>query len=298
MHCIPLARDIMNNWAKIMKSCSDHICNTSCIASVALIKNASVSAKKAAAKWVLKQRQRQGAPDADQHKIFSFIKEENNNAVDGYQFPPQPSKEEDVRRVIWDWSTKRDPAKIMEKGCCVCGLLCPVSQLTKRKQVKNLLEVLVNPGMTRMEKKAISQATRPLAGPVIHYRCDNICSECRPPLRKGDIPSDALANGFWIGDVPAELADLSFMEKILIQRRRANRCFICVASGAKKMIAHAIAFDSPVSKVYDMLPPNKEDLEEVLVILFTDPNRPTGDDWKRSPVLVRKNKVIKALEWL
>ncbi|KAK0439736.1 uncharacterized protein EV420DRAFT_1244996, partial [Desarmillaria tabescens] len=39
-------------------------------------------------------------------------------------------------------------------------------------------------------------------------------------------------------------------------------------------------------------------MDEVLAIMFTGPNKPTKDDFKCAPVLVRRNKVIQALEWL
>ncbi|TFK65378.1 hypothetical protein BDN72DRAFT_731530, partial [Pluteus cervinus] len=39
-------------------------------------------------------------------------------------------------------------------------------------------------------------------------------------------------------------------------------------------------------------------MDEVLSILFTGPIQPTEKDFARTPLLVRRNKVIEALEWL
>ncbi|KAK0440381.1 hypothetical protein EV421DRAFT_1691191, partial [Armillaria borealis] len=39
-------------------------------------------------------------------------------------------------------------------------------------------------------------------------------------------------------------------------------------------------------------------MQEVMAILFTGPAKPTLDDFKRTPVLVRRNEVYEALEWL
>ncbi|KAF5372660.1 hypothetical protein D9615_009864 [Tricholomella constricta] len=47
-----------------------------------------------------------------------------------------------------------------------------------------------------------------------------------------------------------------------------------------------------------MLPPPKEELDEYLAILFTGPCIPTEEDYKRTPVLVRRNFVRTALDWL
>ncbi|KDQ25071.1 hypothetical protein PLEOSDRAFT_1046949, partial [Pleurotus ostreatus PC15] len=64
------------------------------------------------------------------------------------------------------------------------------------------------------------------------------------------------------------------------------------------MVANALAFESPVVKIYEKLPISKSELSEVLVILFTGPRRPVKDDFKRTPFLVRSDKVREALEWL
>ncbi|KDQ53988.1 hypothetical protein JAAARDRAFT_109616, partial [Jaapia argillacea MUCL 33604] len=39
-------------------------------------------------------------------------------------------------------------------------------------------------------------------------------------------------------------------------------------------------------------------IEEILAIIFTGPHKPTEDDLRRIPLLVIRNKVINALEWL
>jgi hypothetical protein len=64
------------------------------------------------------------------------------------------------------------------------------------------------------------------------------------------------------------------------------------------MASHVIAFESPVPKLYHSLPPPLEDLDDVLAILFTGPCKPTEDDFKRTPLLIRRKYVADALEWL
>ncbi|TFK59312.1 hypothetical protein BDN72DRAFT_780922, partial [Pluteus cervinus] len=64
------------------------------------------------------------------------------------------------------------------------------------------------------------------------------------------------------------------------------------------MISHVIAFESPVPKIYNKLPPSLEDLDEVLAILFTGPVSPTQKEFARTPLLVRRNHVMNALNWL
>ena len=64
------------------------------------------------------------------------------------------------------------------------------------------------------------------------------------------------------------------------------------------MASHVIAFESPVPKIYHRLPPPVEHLDEVLAILFTGPCKPTEEEYKRTPLLVRRARVADALEWL
>jgi hypothetical protein len=118
-------------------------------------------------------------------------------------------------------------------------------------------------------------------------------------IQLGKVPEHALAKGLWLGNVPAELENLRYIERLLVQKIRVNGCFIRVASsGLRKMVSHAIAFESPVSKVYNTLPPPIEDLDEVLAILFTGPCKPTKGEFDRTLLLVRRKAVAQALEWL
>ena len=64
------------------------------------------------------------------------------------------------------------------------------------------------------------------------------------------------------------------------------------------MKVNIVAFESPIPKIYSILPPPREDLDEMLAILFTGPCKPTAEDFTHTPFLVRRNAVINALKWL
>lgn len=64
------------------------------------------------------------------------------------------------------------------------------------------------------------------------------------------------------------------------------------------MKANAVMFENPTPKIYQKLPPAREDLDDVLAFIYTGPCRPTPEDMERTPLLVRRNKVGQALEWL
>ncbi|EKM74059.1 hypothetical protein AGABI1DRAFT_48663, partial [Agaricus bisporus var. burnettii JB137-S8] len=59
-----------------------------------------------------------------------------------------------------------------------------------------------------------------------------------------------------------------------------------------------IMFQSPTAQVYTVLPPSRETLSEVLAYVFIEHAKPTVEDFKKTPMLVRKRKIREALEWL
>ncbi|KAI0077574.1 hypothetical protein K474DRAFT_1574222, partial [Panus rudis PR-1116 ss-1] len=65
-----------------------------------------------------------------------------------------------------------------------------------------------------------------------------------------------------------------------------------------KLKANAVCFAIPQPKVYSVLPLSREDLDKVLAFIYLGPTKPTSEDFKRTPFLVRRNKVAAALDWL
>ncbi|TFK78573.1 hypothetical protein K466DRAFT_507092 [Polyporus arcularius HHB13444] len=118
-------------------------------------------------------------------------------------------------------------------------------------------------------------------------------------LQQGKVPADSLANGLWIGEVPSELRDLSWTEKMLISRVKHNYCIVKVhVSGMSKMKANVVSHSLRMAKIYQALPPSRDELDEVLAFMYIGPNVPTQKEFHRTSLLVRRNKVAKALEWL
>ncbi|THU83628.1 hypothetical protein K435DRAFT_689192, partial [Dendrothele bispora CBS 962.96] len=166
-------------------------------------------------------------------------------------FPPHLPTDNLVHRIITDWVNDSDSSCVEEVGCAVCGQLKPRADMNQLKTMKNYLHVLTQPGVTRKQRKYESDIITDIPGPVLDPSCDQVCSTCRKSLREGNIPRISLANGLWLGEVPPELQNLNFMERLLIQKMRTNCCFFKVSSGMRKMISHVIAFETPVAKVYN-----------------------------------------------
>jgi hypothetical protein len=214
------------------------------------------------------------------------------------RFPPEPASREFELSVIRNACKRMDPKDFEEVGCAVCGELKPRSDSSSLKSIKNILGILEAPGVTRVERKTDKCPIKEYRGPVLDYSCSSVCSGCRGDLRKGKVPKLALSNNLWLGTVPNVLKNLTFVEKMLVAEVRHTCAFVKVASGMRKMKANIVAFESPIQKIYNILPPPREDLDEVLAILFTGPCKPTAEDFARTPFLVRRDMVIAALEWL
>ena len=216
------------------------------------------------------------------------------------KFPPSPPSKALCETVTRGWCGDTSPEVFMESGCAVCGQLTPLSQLSKLSESECNLDVLVRDGLgvTRLERFSPDDPIQDIEGPVLDSSCTKICHSCRNSLDEGVSPKYALANGLWLGQVPSQLQDLSYAEQLLISRVRRNKCLVKVSSGMHKMKANVIAFENPMPKIYQRLPPPVEDLDEVLAFVYTGPCRPSPEEMKRTPLLVRRTKVGQALEWL
>ena len=188
----------------------------------------------------------------------------------------------------------------MVGGCAVCGQLTPITQLSKVSDTECDLDILTREGMgiTCAERFSSKDPIREIKGPIMDSNCTKICRSCEDSLMQGLTPKYALANGLWLGNVPPQLKNLSYAEQLLISRVRRSKCIVQVSSGMHKMKANVIMFENPMPKIYQRLPPPVEDLDDVLAFIYTGPCRPTPEDLDRTPLLVRKNEVGKALEWL
>ncbi|KAJ6449107.1 hypothetical protein C8R45DRAFT_755637, partial [Mycena sanguinolenta] len=152
--------------------------------------------------------------------------------------------------------------------------------------------------VTRKERNSVHDPIESLQGPVLASECDHVCADCEARLLQNIMPLRSLANHLWIGNVPWQLKDLSYAEKMLIAHIRHNRCLVRVASCQGKFSANAMMFANPIVKVYNILPPTKDELSEVLAFVFLGPTKPTEEEFRRTPMLVRRERVKTALDWL
>ncbi|KAJ3819852.1 hypothetical protein F5880DRAFT_1625436 [Lentinula raphanica] len=89
---------------------------------------------------------------------------------------------------------------------------------------------------------------------------------------------------------------------MLIARVQHTRCFVRVQKSAGnqycKLVSNVIAFENPTPKIYDVLPPPRKDMDDVLAVMFSGTTKPTDDDYKRALLLIRLNVVARAIQYL
>ena len=69
-------------------------------------------------------------------------------------------------------------------------------------------------------------------------------------------------------------------------------------NGLSKMIANEISFQQPMHEIYHVLPSPMKDMDDVIAFIFTGPNPLIQEDFNCILLLIRRWKVMEALEWL
>ena len=210
------------------------------------------------------------------------------------KFPPAPPSAKLCQTIVSDFCADTSPDMFEEAGCGVGGKLTPTYEMEELSEVDNIAILKVD-GVTRKARSKSSDPVKEMRGLILAPGCNKVCPICVESLDKKKVPTLALANGLWIGEIPDELQGLTYAEQLLIARVRHNRCIVKVSSGMYKMCANAISFSNPMPKIYNVLPPPIEEMDEVLAFIYTGPCKPTKADFKRTPMLVRCLKVSKAL---
>jgi len=253
--------------------------------------------------WYQKNKEKRAEYDKQRTSNFKYQESHKKSSQKHYwskkdiEFPPAPPSAKLCQNIVSDFCVDTSPDVFEEAGCSVCGKLTPICEMEELSEVENINLLKVD-GVTRKARCKTSDPVRELKGPILAPGCSRVCPICAESLDKKKMPTLALANGLWVGEIPDELKDLTYAEQLLIARVRHNRCIVKVSSGMFKMQANAISFSNPMPKIYDILPPPIEEMDEVLAFIYTGPCKPTKADFQRTPLLVRHLKVSKALHWL
>jgi len=113
--------------------------------------------------------------------------------------------------IVSDFCADTSPETFEEAGCAVCGKLTQICEMEELSEVENISMLKVD-GVTRKARFQSSDPVKELRGPILAPGCSKVCPICVESLDKGNMPTLALANGLWVGEIPDELQDLTYAE--------------------------------------------------------------------------------------
>ncbi|KAH8802374.1 hypothetical protein DL96DRAFT_1422555, partial [Flagelloscypha sp. PMI_526] len=215
----------------------------------------------------------------------------------------------DLRQLEQDFIQHTSAAAMEKYKCSFCGYFGPSSQRWHSYSTKEL-DISLLETATLALQTVLDQPNRSTYNPqsIVDGQFQ-VCSHChvcvrvRPSPKFIRIPPQSYANGLWFGELPTELQGLSFLEEQCIARARSTRCLFKIQTGPTGQYAvrgNACIFpQNPSSLIMALPPPLKNLRDEVCVLLVGSPNKQVTEDiLKRSPLLVRRDIIYRALKWL
>jgi hypothetical protein len=207
--------------------------------------------------------------------------------------------------IVREFRGTTDNASLTRYECSFCGKFEKTILITMRA-VKDLDISLLERAVLELRAMSRQPRIQSFDGSSVVGGSYILCHLCNSAVSKNcfrSIPLRSYANGLWIGKVPEELKDLTFLEEQCIARARATRCMYKLTLGPSgQLAAHGSVCILPqdtTSFISAMPIPLFRLKDEICVILVGSPDTEvTHDMLKRSPLLVRRERIRTALFWL
>ncbi|KAI0731011.1 hypothetical protein C8Q76DRAFT_588662, partial [Earliella scabrosa] len=139
-----------------------------------------------------------------------------------------------------------------------------------------------------------------------------VCNECCRYWKRNKLPPLSYANGTFLGDVPSELRELTFIEESIIAQCRA-KCWVVhlreekdsedapvTAQHQRGFKGHVIIYPQRPETLVKILPASLEEILTPICVIFVGSSPPTKE-WlkeKAKPLAVRRERILRALLWL
>jgi hypothetical protein len=129
----------------------------------------------------------------------------------------------------------------------------------------------------------------------------HVCHTCYKSLRAEVLPPQSLANYRWIGPVPHQLQDLTWIEELLISRAHLTGRIVRLqnrnSTSHFSLKGHMILLPQDTTKLLDILPLPESNLPDIVRVVWV--GKPVQEiDRLRDYFSVRTRKVYDALVWL
>lgn len=207
---------------------------------------------------------------------------------------------------------------------CAC---CAREQLLKERQCKNHTEVDIDlmrgPSVHWNDAEIRAPPTPFSSGPLGNALVDangvrsnedgtyrlELCTSCLRSLQRDSIPKHALVNRLYLGPVPDELSDLTMVEECMVARARAKSWIVklqesetgaALPTSQRGLKGHTIIYPQQPRDLAAVLPPPVGETLTFICIIFVGSSTLTSE-WLRNkakPLVVRREKVRRALVWL
>jgi hypothetical protein len=232
---------------------------------------------------------------------------------------PLPAKE----KIIKDFRAATSSMALASFTCACCARELAVSKRIRKPHTEVNLHLLAGPEAHWNDPTFAAPpspfTSGPLQGKLVDTQgvkgCENgeftleLCHSCSRGLHRGTIPKHALANKMYVGPVPEELRDLTMIEECVIARARAKSWIVKLqeqnadsASPASQrgLKGHTIIYPQQPDKLMNILPLPVDETLTFICVIFVGSSKLTKE-WLREkvkPLIVRREKVRKALVWL
>ena len=128
-----------------------------------------------------------------------------------------------------------------------------------------------------------------------------LCSSCHTSITLGKRPPESLANFRWVGPVPDELKDLTWIEELLVAHAhivgRVVRLQPRNQASYFGVKGHVILLPQDTTLLLDLFPMSPVSLPDIVHVVWTGNSTP-DQDWLRSQFTVHRQIVYNALQWL
>src|SRR2546423_2652078 len=130
----------------------------------------------------------------------------------------------------------------------------------------------------------------------------SVCNSCHGQLQRNQLPRESLANYRWIGPIPEELKDLTWVEEMLIARAHMFGRIIRLSErnhspSYAALKGHTVLVPQDTVALLNILPPPPDTLSAFACVVWIGMTLPDKSRLT-SYFSVRKNKVLAALRWL
>ena len=151
-------------------------------------------------------------------------------------------------------------------------------------------------GVDSIDSRRIMIDKMGLSGDSNHI---TLCYHCNHEIVNRKQPKESLANYRWVGSVPDELSDLTWLEELLIARAhligRIIRLEERKASSYFALKGHTVLLPQDTTRLVDLLPLSPSSLPNTVRVVWAGKSAPNKSHL-RSNFTVRREKVHRALK--